>query len=96
MLSEATINERFDELLGAVNMGFTHMEERFQGMERRFHGMEERFQGLEGRFQDVLESNRRIENIVDKWPPPSTINDLLVRTTTIERKLGIKPGEALQ
>lgn len=48
------------------------------------------FQHMEERFQEVFTSNRRIEKIVDSWPPPSVIRELQERVFQLERHAGIK------
>lgn len=48
------------------------------------------FQKVETSIADKL---NRIENIIDKWPPPSYIHDLLVRVNTIEKVLKIRPAD---
>ena len=75
------------ELLEAINEGFDAMEQKFTSLKQR---MEQRFSEVDKRFD-------RLEKIIDNWPPPSTIKDLLSwvgrltnRVKIIEKQLGIK------
>jgi hypothetical protein len=59
-------------------------------MERRFDGMDKRLDGMNARLD-------RLEKIVDHWPPPSQIKDLLAlsgnlkrRVEALEKRAGIK------
>ena len=76
-----------DDVLAAVHEGFDHMEQRFIQMEQR---MDQRLDRMDRRLD-------RIEKIVDNWPPPSQIKDLLSlagnlkrRVEALEKKTGIK------
>lgn len=65
-----------DDVLSAVNDGFTQTERRLDR--------------IDGRLD-------RIEKIVDHWPPPSQVRDLLAlagnlkrRVEALEKRVGIK------
>lgn len=65
------------DVLEAVNAGFSHMEERFVGIETRMDKIEVRMDKIEVRMDTIEVTMKRLEKIVDNWPPPSTVRDLI-------------------
>lgn len=55
------------------------------------HAVNESANFTERRFQEVLGRLDRIERIVESWPPPSLIRDLLERVAVLERLVRSKP-----
>lgn len=49
------------------------------------------FDGVGDQVADVQRQLDRIESIIDKWPPPSYVTELLERVSVIEKRLGIRP-----
>ena len=68
----------FYDVLKAVNLGFDAMEEHFARVVSRLDNMDERLD--------------RMASIIDSWPPPSYIHDLLERISVVEKELKIKPS----
>lgn len=56
--------------------------------------VKEGFDGVSDQVTEVQRQLDRIESIVDKWPPPSYVTDLLERVSVIEKRLGIRPPRA--
>lgn len=79
--SQAHLDEQLTDILESVNTGFETLEHCFDDLEQ---AVENRFDRLDQRFD-------RLEKIIDNWPAPSVIKDLLVRVSVLERKAGIKP-----
>ena len=66
-----------DDVLSTVKDGFDDVDKRFTQVDNSLDKMNQRLD--------------RIEKIVESWPPPSYIHDLLSRVSVIERHLNIKP-----
>ena len=88
---ETTLNDVID----AVNSGFNQMEGRFSELENGLGELKSDFGELKNDFGelkcDVDNRFDRIEKIIDKWPPPSYVTDLLERVSKIEYHLKLKP-----
>ena len=61
-----------------------------QSLEDGLSAVNDGFQNMENRFQEIQAATNRIEKIVDNWPPPNQIKELMSRVNIIEKKLKIK------
>lgn len=80
------LQEAFEKAAKAIGLATRQDVEASE--ERIVAAVDQAFQDHQAALTRQLD---RIEKIVDAWPPPSYVTDLLERVSAIEHRLGMKP-----